>query len=44
MNSEGKMVELIERRQPAVMLCHWPGMYSNGTREGFDAFQRVVEA
>ncbi len=40
--TSGRMVELIERRQPAVMLCHWPGMYSNGSEEGFHAFQRVV--
>lgn len=38
----GRMVELIERRQPAVMLCHWPGIYSNGTEDGFRAFQRIV--
>jgi len=40
----GRMVELIQRRQPAVMLCHWPGMYSNGTKEGFISFKRVVES
>lgn len=40
--TSGRMVELIERRQPAVMLCHWPGMYCNGTQSGFQAFQRVV--
>lgn len=38
----GRMVELIERRQPAVMLCHWPGIYSNGSKDGFHAFQRIV--
>lgn len=40
----GRMVELIERGQPAVMLCHWPGMYSHGTKEGYRDFQRVVVA
>lgn len=40
--SAGRMVELLERGEPAVMLCHWPGMYSHGTKEGFRAFQRVV--
>lgn len=40
--SSGRMVELIRRGQPAVMLCHWPGMYCNGTKSGFQAFQRVV--
>jgi hypothetical protein len=38
------MVELIERREPAVMLCHWPGLYSHGTRQGFLDFKRVVTA
>ena len=42
--SSGRMVDLIQRRQPAVMLCHWPGMYSNGTREGFNTFQRIVKS
>lgn len=40
--SSGRMVDLIERRQPAIMLCHWPGMYSNGSKEGFHSFQRIV--
>jgi hypothetical protein len=36
------VVDLIERGQPALFLCHWPGMYCNGTKAGFRAFQRVV--
>ena len=42
--SSGRMVELIQKRQPAVMLCHWPGIYSNGREEGFQAFQRIVRS
>lgn len=42
--TSGRMVELIERGEPAVMLCHWPGMYCNGTKEGFDDFKKVVLA
>ncbi|QDV58582.1 hypothetical protein [Rosistilla oblonga] len=42
--TSGRMVELIQRRQPAVMICHWPGMYSNGSEEGFNSFKRVVES
>ena len=42
--TEGRMVDLIQRGEPALMLCHWPGMYSNGTKEGFNSFQRVVTA
>jgi hypothetical protein len=26
------------------MLCHWPGIYSNGSKEGFHSFQRVVQS
>jgi hypothetical protein len=42
--TSGRMVELIERREPAVMLCHWPGLYSHGTKQGFLDFQKVVTA
>ncbi|HHK41914.1 MAG TPA: hypothetical protein ENJ50_05795 [Planctomycetaceae bacterium] len=40
----GQMVERIEKREPAVMLCHWPGLFSQGTRKGFHAFQRVIQS
>lgn len=42
--TSGRMVELIQRGEPALMLCHWPGMYCNGTKSGFTAFQNVVNA
>ncbi|MBM83970.1 MAG: hypothetical protein CMJ78_25725 [Planctomycetaceae bacterium] len=42
--TSGRLVELIQRGQPAVLLCHWPGMYSNGASEGFHAFQRIVKS
>ncbi len=42
--SNGRMVELIERREPAVMLCHWPGLYCNGLQTGYKQFQNVVLA
>jgi hypothetical protein len=42
--TRGRMVELIERGEPAVMLCHWPGLYSHGTKRGFLDFQKVVTA
>jgi hypothetical protein len=38
------MVDLIERGAPAIMLCHWPGMYTHGTKKGFRDFQGVVTA
>ncbi|MHB8862232.1 MAG: twin-arginine translocation signal domain-containing protein [Pirellulaceae bacterium] len=40
----GRLIELIGRGEPAIMLCHWPGMYTQGTKAGFAAFQRVVLA
>lgn len=40
--TSGRMIELIEQGRPAFMLCHWPGIYCNGTKAGFHAFQRVV--
>lgn len=42
--TRGRMVELIERGEPAVMLCHWAGMYHNGTKEGFAHFKKAVVA
>ncbi|MEM6690212.1 MAG: hypothetical protein AAF664_12335 [Planctomycetota bacterium] len=39
----GRLAELIQRRQPVVFLCHWPGMFCNGTKSGFRAFQRNVQ-
>jgi hypothetical protein len=42
--TSGRMVELIERGEPAVMLCHWPGMYCNGEKTGFEDFKNVVLA
>ena len=38
----GRMVELIRRGEPAIMLCHWPGIYCNGDERGFQIFQRAV--
>ena len=40
----GRLVELIRRGEPAIMLCHWPGMYTQGTKAGFTVLQQVVLA
>lgn len=42
--TSGRLVELLLRGQPGFFLCHWPGMYSNGSKDGFHAFQRVVDS
>ncbi len=39
----GRMVEVIERSEPAIMVCHWPGIYFNGTEHGFNVFKTVVD-
>lgn len=41
--TRGRMVECIEGGAPAAMLCHWPGMYCNGTEVGYRIFQGAVE-
>jgi len=36
------MVEVIERGEPAIMVCHWPGIYFNGQEVGLKIFQEAV--
>jgi hypothetical protein len=38
----GRLVEVIERGEPAVLVCHWTGIYFNGQEVGFKVFQEVV--
>jgi hypothetical protein len=38
----GRMVEVIGRGEPAIMVCHWTGIYWNGQERGFKIFQEVV--
>jgi hypothetical protein len=38
----GRMVEVIGRGEPAIMVCHWTGIYWNGQELGFKIFQEVV--
>jgi hypothetical protein len=38
----GRMVDVIERGEPAMMLAHWTGIYFNGAETGFKIFQEVV--
>jgi len=40
--SEGRMVEVIERGEPAIIASHWTGIYFNGQEEGFKTFQEAV--
>jgi hypothetical protein len=38
----GRLPDVIARREPAVLVCHWPGIYCNGHETGFRIFQEVV--
>jgi hypothetical protein len=40
--SKGRMVEVIDRGDPALMLCHWTGIHHNGSEQGFKAMQEIV--
>ncbi len=39
---KGRMVDVIQRGEPAIMVCHWTGIYWNGQELGFKVFQEVV--
>ncbi len=39
---KGRLVEVIEKEEPAIMVCHWPGIYYNGEKIGFNIFKEVV--
>ncbi len=38
----GRMVEVIGRGEPALMLAHWTGIFWNGQELGFTIFKEVV--
>lgn len=38
----GRLVEVIERGEPACLLAHWTGIWFNGEERGFRIFQEVV--
>jgi hypothetical protein len=40
--ASGRLVEVIERGEPAVMMSHWTGIHWNGQELGFQVFQEVV--
>ncbi len=39
----GRLPEVIASGEPAIMVCHWPGIYFNGERVGFSIFKEVVK-
>lgn len=40
--SKGRIVDVIEREEPACILSHWTGVYYNGRELGFQAMQEIV--
>ena len=38
----GRLPEVIDRGEPAVLVCHWPGIYYNGDEVGFKIFREAV--
>ena len=39
----GRLPEVIDRGEPAILCCHWPGIYFNGERVGFNIFKEAVQ-
>ncbi len=39
--ASGRMVEVIENGEPAIIVCHWPGVYFNGEKIGFNILKEV---
>jgi len=40
--TSGRMVDVIESGEPAIIVCHWPGIYFNGERTGFNILKESV--
>ena len=38
----GRLPQVIEKGEPAIIVCHWPGIYYNGEEIGFNIFKEVV--
>lgn len=38
----GRLPEVIDKGEPAILCCHWPGIYFNGERLGFNIFKETV--
>ena len=39
----GRLPEVIGRGEPAILFCHWAGIYFNGQEVGFNVFKGIVE-
>ncbi len=41
--ASGRLPQVIDRGEPAILVCHWPGIYFNGDEVGFNIFKEVVK-
>jgi hypothetical protein len=39
----GRLPQVIDKGEPAILVCHWPGIYYNGLETGFNIFKEVVK-
>lgn len=39
--SSGRLVDVIGSGEPAIMVCHWPGIWFNGEKVGFSILKEV---
>jgi hypothetical protein len=39
----GRLADVIKKGEPAIMVCHWPGIYYNGKEIGFNIFKKIVK-
>jgi hypothetical protein len=39
----GRLPQVIDKGEPAILVCHWPGIYFNGQEIGFNIFKEVVK-
>ncbi|MHC4584544.1 MAG: twin-arginine translocation signal domain-containing protein [Planctomycetota bacterium] len=38
----GRLPQVIDKGEPAILVCHWPGIYYNDEEIGFNIFKEVV--
>ena len=38
----GRLPQVIDKGEPTILVCHWPGIYFNGQEIGFNIFKEVV--
>lgn len=39
----GRLPQVIAKGEPAILVCHWPGIYFNGEEVGFNILKEVVQ-